>query len=138
VIADVRSQFERSRKVMFDEAFRRFCGRSRDHVNAPLGEQPKGVLAHTACNDDRDTPLRQPRRQEPRLMRRCVDVLASQNRLCFRINVNQGKPFAMAEMVRQLATCEGNDDSHGLLLLVLRYFLVPILFVFFEHCNQFH
>ena len=112
MIAGVPADRQGSRDALRDELFRCSHRCTDDDFDSVFGKECLRALAHAAGDDAIDAPFREPRWEQPRLVRRRLDILADHHGLAFRIDVEQGEAGAVAEMDGEFAVSEGDGETH--------------------------
>ena len=99
VVADVVSDVEGARKVVFYECC--WCSRRRtnDNGDALLIEEPLCARPQAASNHHVSVSLSEPSWEQSRFVRRSLDVSNSDYDLCFSVDVDKRKSFAVAKML---------------------------------------
>ncbi len=112
MITGVFSRDQTPSQIVGDELFRRFNGCADNHLHALFGKQTVRALAHASGDDHVDTSLCQPRRQQARLMRWRLDVIASDDLFSRIVHVDEGEVLAMPEVHGKFSVRHWNCNFH--------------------------
>ena len=112
MIAGVVAPHKLPIQILPDESRRTLCGCAGKNFNCGRLKKHLRARAHAAGDDEVDAPFLQPRRQESRLVFRGGYFSARGNLFRKGVDINEGKLFAVPEMLGKASVRHGNSNSH--------------------------